>query len=96
MFLYTMGWPLFIISSIGIALAFVRVVLESLDKVLRREFLSNPISSEVIPLIFLVVFFAATGYFQVKFPRYLIPLYPLAFIFGASLFGNTFKRKKAK
>jgi hypothetical protein len=33
----------------------------------------------------------ATGYFQVKFPRYLLPLYPLAFMFGASLFGNTFK-----
>jgi 4-amino-4-deoxy-L-arabinose transferase-like glycosyltransferase len=96
MLLYTMGWPLFIISAAGIALAFVRVIVESLDKVLRREFLSCPISSEVIPLIFLVVFFGATGYFQVKFPRYLMPLYPLAFIFGASLFSSTFKRRPSE
>jgi 4-amino-4-deoxy-L-arabinose transferase-like glycosyltransferase len=96
MLLYTMGWPLFVISAVGVAVAFVRVILESLDKILRREFLSRPISSEVIPLIFMVVFFAATGYFQVKFPRYLMPLYPLAFIFGASLFSNTFRQKRSE
>lgn len=94
MFSYTMGWPLFCISALGILVAFVRISIESLEKVLRREFLSQPISSEVIPLIFLAVFFAATGYFQVKFPRYLMPLYPLAFIFGAALFSNTFKAKR--
>lgn len=88
---YTMGWPLFLLSLAGIATACVRVALESLDKVLRREFLTKPISSEIIPLIFLIVFFVATGYFQVKFPRYLMPLYPLAFIFGAALLGNSLK-----
>lgn len=93
---YTMGWPLFVISALGIVVACIRVLLESLDKVLRREFLSRPISSEVIPLIFLIVFFGATGYFQVKFPRYLMPLYPLAFIFGASLFSNTLGRRRSQ
>lgn len=88
---YTMGWPLFIISIIGIMAACVRVTFESLDKVFKSEFLSKPISAEVIPLIFIVVFFAATGYFQVKFPRYLMPLYPLAFIFAAAMFGNVFR-----
>jgi 4-amino-4-deoxy-L-arabinose transferase-like glycosyltransferase len=88
---YTMGWPLFIIAIIGIVIATARVLIESIDKTLRQEFLSKPLSSEVIPLTFLLVFFAATGYFQVKFPRYLLPLYPLAFMFGASLFANTFK-----
>jgi hypothetical protein len=88
---YTMGWPLFIVALVGIVVAIGRMTLESLDKVLRQEFLSKPLSSEVIPLTFLVVFFMATGYFQVKFPRYLLPLYPLAFMFGASLFGNTFR-----
>jgi 4-amino-4-deoxy-L-arabinose transferase-like glycosyltransferase len=92
MLLYTMGWPLFIVSSLGIAVACIRVCLETLDKILRREFLSKPISSEVIPLIFIAVFFIATGYFQVKFPRYLMPLYPVAFIFAASLFRNASKR----
>jgi hypothetical protein len=86
-----MGWPLFIVAFTGIIVAIGRMTLESLDKVLRQEFLSKPLSSEVIPLTFLIVFFVATGYFQVKFPRYLLPLYPLAFMFGASLFGNTFK-----
>jgi hypothetical protein len=76
---YTMGWPLFVISAIGVGVAIARVALEALDKVFRREFLSKPLSSEVIPLIFMMVFFLATGYFQVKFPRYLMPLYPLAF-----------------
>jgi 4-amino-4-deoxy-L-arabinose transferase-like glycosyltransferase len=88
---YTMGWPLFIISIIGIMAACARVAFESLDKVFKREFLSKPISAEVIPLIFIVVFFVATGYFQVKFPRYLMPLYPLAFIFAAAMFGNVFR-----
>jgi 4-amino-4-deoxy-L-arabinose transferase-like glycosyltransferase len=92
MLFYTMGWPLFLVSLIGIIAACLRVCVESLDKVLRREFLTQPISSEVIPLIFLLVFFGATGYFQVKFPRYLMPLYPLAFIFGAALFRNTLSK----
>ncbi len=88
---YTMGWPLFIISMVGILAACGRVTFESLDKVFKREFLSKPISAEVIPLIFILVFFIATGYFQVKFPRYLMPLYPLAFIFAAAMFGNVFR-----
>ncbi len=88
---YTMGWPLFIVAILGIGVATGRVLLESIDKVLRQEFLAKPLRSEVIPLTFLLVFFMATGYFQVKFPRYLLPLYPLAFMFAAALFGNTFR-----
>lgn len=88
---YTMGWPLFVVSMLGIVVASARMLIESIDKVLRQEFLSKPLSAEIIPLTFLLVFFMATGYFQVKFPRYLLPLYPLAFMFAASLFSNTFK-----
>jgi hypothetical protein len=88
---YTMGWPLFIVAMLGIVIATARMAVEAIDKVLRQEFLSRPLSAEIIPLTFLLVFFMATGYFQVKFPRYLLPLYPLAFMFGASLFSNTFK-----
>jgi 4-amino-4-deoxy-L-arabinose transferase-like glycosyltransferase len=83
---YTIGWPLFILSMVGVLVASVKLAIESIDKVLRREFLSKPLSPEVIPLVFLLVFFLATGYFQVKFPRYMLPLYPLLFIFAASLF----------
>ena len=79
---------------IGILAACARVIFESLDKVFKREFLSKPISAEVIPLIFMIVFFVATGYFQVKFPRYLMPLYPLAFIFAAAMFGNVFGARR--
>jgi 4-amino-4-deoxy-L-arabinose transferase-like glycosyltransferase len=91
---YTMGWPLFTIGIIGILAACARVSIESLDKVFKREFLSKPISAEVIPLIFIIVFFVATGYFQVKFPRYLMPLYPLTFIFAAAIFQNALGRKR--
>jgi hypothetical protein len=45
----------------------------------------------MIPLAFVTVFFLATGYFQVKFPRYLLPLYPMLFIFAAALFGSIVK-----
>jgi 4-amino-4-deoxy-L-arabinose transferase-like glycosyltransferase len=83
---YTIGWPLFILCVVGVLVTCAKLLLESIDKVLRREFLSKPLSPEVIPLVFLLVFFLATGYFQVKFPRYMMPLYPLLFIFAASLF----------
>jgi 4-amino-4-deoxy-L-arabinose transferase-like glycosyltransferase len=83
---YTIGWPLFILSIVGVLVTTAKLAVESIDKVLRREFLSKPLSPEVIPLVFLLVFFLATGYFQVKFPRYMLPLYPLLFIFAASLF----------
>jgi hypothetical protein len=48
---YTMGWPLFIVALVGIVVAIGRMTLESLDKVLRQEFLSKPLSSEVIPYV---------------------------------------------
>ena len=91
---YTMGWPLFGLSIVGVICACIKLSVESIDKTLRREFLSRPLSSEVIPLVFLLVFFLATGYFQVKFPRYLLPLYPLMFIFAASLFKRTIRSVK--
>lgn len=91
---FTMGWPLFTVSALGLLAAIARVVFESLDKTLRHQFLSNPLSSEVIPLVFLLVFFLATGGFQVKFPRYMLPLYPLLFIFAAALFQRVFRQRR--
>jgi len=91
---YTMGWPLFALSAIGVLVTGAKLLLEAIDKTLRQEFLSKPPSSEVIPFVFMVVFFLATGYLQVKFPRYLIPLYPLAFIFAASLFKGVVRGRK--
>lgn len=89
---YTMGWPLFAVVGLGVLAAIARVLLECIDKILRHEFLAKPISSEVIPLVFLLVFFGATAHFQVKFPRYLLPLYPLGFVFAAGLFRNSFQK----
>jgi hypothetical protein len=40
----------------------------------------------------MAVFFIATARFQVKFPRYLLPLYPLIFIFAASIIAPRGKR----
>ena len=82
---YTMGWPIFIVGALGVLVTCAKMALEFVDKVLRRELLSTPFSSEIIPLIFMIVFFTATGYFQVKFPRYLLPLYPILFVFAAAI-----------
>ncbi len=91
---YTMGVPLFLLCSVGVVGAVLSTILEVLDRTLRHQFLTKPLSSQMIPLVFLLVFFGATGYFQVKFPRYLLPLYPLLFIFGASLFRKLSFRKE--
>ncbi len=82
---YTMGWPVFLAGIIGVAAAFVRCALELLDKLFKREIASTPLNPEVIPLIFMAIFFLATARFQVKFPRYLLPLYPLFFVFAAAV-----------
>ena len=94
MMFYTMGVPLFLLCSVGVVGAVLSTILEVLDRTLRHQFLTKPLSSQMIPLVFLLVFFGATGYFQVKFPRYLLPLYPLLFIFGASLFRKLSFRKE--
>jgi 4-amino-4-deoxy-L-arabinose transferase-like glycosyltransferase len=88
---YTIGWPLFALSAVGVLVTGAKLLVESIDKVLRQEFLSNPPSPEVIPFVFMAVFFLSTGYLQVKFPRYLLPLYPIMFIFAASLFKNVIR-----
>lgn len=93
---YTMGWPAFTLVALGVVAAALRVVIDLLDKVLRRELVSKSLSAEMIPLVFVAVFFLATGYFQVKFPRYLLPLYPMLFIFAASIFASMFRAPTAK
>ena len=93
---YTMGWPLFAVVALGFGAASLRVLIDLLDKVLRRELSSKSLTSEMIPLVFVGVFFLATGYFQVKFPRYLLPLYPMLFIFAAALFASMFRAPSAR
>ncbi|MEY4669479.1 MAG: hypothetical protein RL518_2178 [Pseudomonadota bacterium] len=85
---YTMGWPVFTVVVLGFLVTCARVLLDLLDKVFRQELASKSLTVEMIPLVFVAVFFLATGYFQVKFPRYLLPLYPMLFIFAASLFAS--------
>ncbi len=93
---YTMGWPVFTIVALGVVAASLRVLIDLLDKVFRRELASKSLSAEMIPLVFVTVFFLATGYFQVKFPRYLLPLYPMLFIFAASVFASIFRAPAAR
>ena len=93
---YTMGWPVFTVVVLGVLAASARVLIDVLDKILRRELSSKPLHPEMIPLVFVAVFFLATGYFQVKFPRYLLPLYPMLFIFAAALFASMFRSPSAK
>lgn len=91
---YTMGWPVFIAGMVGVILASLRFVLDFLDKIFKREILTVPFRAEIIPLIFMVVFFLATARFQVKFPRYLLPLYPLFFVFAASIITPRERRRR--
>jgi hypothetical protein len=93
---YTMGWPVFTVVTLGVLVASLRVLIDLLDKVFRRELASKSLSAEMIPLVFVGAFFLATGYFQVKFPRYLLPLYPMLFIFAASIFGSMFRAPTMK
>jgi hypothetical protein len=93
---YTMGWPVFAVVVLGVIAASLRVTIDLLDKVFRRELVSKSMTPEMIPLVFIAVFFLATGYFQVKFPRYLLPLYPMLFIFAAALFASMFRAPATK
>jgi hypothetical protein len=91
-----MGWPVFAVVVLGVIASSLRVSIDLLDKVFRRELVSKSMTPEMIPLVFIAVFFLATGYFQVKFPRYLLPLYPMLFIFAASLFASMFRAPATK
>src|SRR5690606_30946262 len=66
---YTIGWPVMICAFIGIVVA------------CKRQFRSLNISEIIILAWALACFFVIGGY-QVKFPRYLAPIYPVVFIFA--------------
>lgn len=89
---YTMGWPVFLVAACGFFVAAIRTTVD----LIRRAATSHsslPIApAEILPLTFVIVFFLTTAGFQVKFPRYLLPLYPFLLLFGASLFRGAFVR----
>jgi len=89
-----MGWPIFIAGLVGVTIACLRLVLDFLDKIFKRELLTSPFNPEFIPLVFMAVFFLATARFQVKFPRYLLPLYPMFFVFAASVLAPRGRRRR--
>jgi 4-amino-4-deoxy-L-arabinose transferase-like glycosyltransferase len=85
---YTMGWPVFSVVILGFGFAIARVLANAGALLLDKSVDSRVTLAEAIPLIFTLVFFLATARFQVKFPRYLLPLYPLCFLFAAALFST--------
>ena len=89
---YTMGWPVFIAVFLGVLVASGRVFVDLLDKIFRGELATKSLTPEMIPLVFAAVFFIATGHFQVKFPRYLLPLYPILFTFAAALLASGLRK----
>jgi len=72
MFFYTMGPPLAIATLAGLILSVVTTV-------------KRPFSAATILLFLVLPVFGLVGGSQVKFPRYLLPLYPVLFIFAAFL-----------
>lgn len=71
MLFYTMGIPLFVATLIGL--------LSSIW----RQFVKTKFSEIVLVSWIVVVFLASAGGY-VKFPRYLLPLYPVLFCFAAA------------
>jgi hypothetical protein len=67
---YAVGWPMSILISIGLAACLFRI-------------LKGRFSAELICLLWVLVVFASVGGLYVKFPRYLLPIYPALCIFGA-------------
>jgi 4-amino-4-deoxy-L-arabinose transferase-like glycosyltransferase len=84
---YTMGWPVFLGVAIGFMAALARSGASIVTLVFRSPF-ERRLREEIIPVTFVIVFFATTAGFQVKFPRYLMPLYPFLFVFTAALFSS--------
>ncbi len=82
---YTMGIPVFLLVFVGLCCAGMRAVKGIISTFITQKNPSNLMIAEAIPLVFVVVFFIATAGFQVKFPRYLMPLYPVLFLFAGSL-----------
>ena len=66
---YTIGWPVGILGLAGILIASVR----QFKKI-------NP--AALIILSWMIVTYLIIAGYQVKFPRYLLPLYPIVFIFA--------------
>jgi YYY domain-containing protein len=70
--LYDMGVPLALLCFAGLLLVVWR---------LWRSWQSD----DLIPLSWVLVYFAITGSFYTKFSRYMLPIFPLLCIFGAAL-----------
>lgn len=82
---YTMGVPVFLLVTAGILSAGIRTGKGVIDSLIIQKSKDHLMVGEAIPMVFIVVFFIATAGFQVKFPRYLMPLYPVLFLFAGSL-----------
>jgi len=80
-FYYTLGWPLSILALIGF-LTF------SYSALLKKNF------SHLIILSWALAVFITIGAAQVKFPRYLLPIYPVLMIFAAYSFFSLNHLKK--
>lgn len=70
-FNYTMGWPVAL-------LAFGTLIIAAFKQFWRFKF------EEIMILLWVLPFFFITAAFQVKYPRYLLPIYPSLFIFAAA------------
>jgi len=75
MLLYTMGWPVAIAALLGVLAAGF------------RQF-RKPSGEELVILALIIPTFLLYAGFKVKFPRYLLPLYPAIFVLAADFLGR--------
>ncbi|MDC0358803.1 6-bladed beta-propeller [Oligoflexia bacterium] len=69
---YTMSWPIALLALAGLLVT------------LGKQF-KHPKGEELILLLWILPLYLITSAFQVKYPRYLLPLYPQLFLFAAAL-----------
>jgi 4-amino-4-deoxy-L-arabinose transferase-like glycosyltransferase len=68
---YTIGWPVFVLIIVGVGTAALRAF-------------RNGVHSEVLLLTWVFAVFLASAGLTVKFPRYLLPIYPALVLLGAA------------
>lgn len=69
--IFTIGWSVLVISCLGILINLVHIALSP-----RRAF------HYLAPLLWMIAVFLIIGGKQVKFPRYLLPIYPVLLLYG--------------
>ena len=85
LFQWGLWYPLGICATIGLLWTILRLPIRFMS--VRRGFLPEVMPGELLPLVWIAIYFGITGAFMAKFNRYMLPILPMMVIFGASWLG---------